>query len=316
LVFGPRVDWEIPDKDHAEAAYFNRQGFRTRETIGAKGEDEFRIIALGGSTTEDAWNEAGIHWPLVLERELHAAGHRHVRVLNAGMSAYSSAHSLVQYEFHIVEFDPDLLLVMHNINDLDVTYFAARLGEPIDSNYAAKYSQRGFTGDVDDDDVVISRLAHSIAAHLAELRAPGPTPLPDYDLREGLRLFHRNLRNLILLARSNGTDVVLLTMPVDRSRDFDPIRLQGTHYGSPPTREQFLADFERFNREARRVADSEQVALVDMAALMPQEPSYFADSVHYTTAGTEAFGKLLAADPAFRSLLPVPRPTGPPNLQR
>ena len=80
LVFGPRIDWQIPDKRRPELAYFNEQGIRVQGEVGPKFPGEFNIFAQGGSTTEDVWNGAGIHWPLVLECELRAAGHEGVRV--------------------------------------------------------------------------------------------------------------------------------------------------------------------------------------------------------------------------------------------
>lgn len=93
LVFGPRVDWRVPNRPPTPYTSFNPQGFRTTDTIGPKRSTEFRIIALGGSTTEDLWNDEGIHWPLVLECRLHQRGRTDVRVLNGAMSAYSSAHT-------------------------------------------------------------------------------------------------------------------------------------------------------------------------------------------------------------------------------
>jgi len=120
LVFGPRIDWQIPDRTRPELARFNAQGIRMQGELGAKQTGEYRIFALGGSTTENIWNELGIHWPLVLECELRASGHEGVRVYNTAMSAYTTAHSLVRLQFDVMDYEPDMVIVMHNINDLSV----------------------------------------------------------------------------------------------------------------------------------------------------------------------------------------------------
>ena len=91
--------------------------------------DEFRIITLGGSTTEDVWTEDGLHWPLWLERALKTPD-LNARVYNTGMSAYTTAHSLVRLEFDVLDYQPDLVIVMHNVNDLVVNYYSAVLKQP------------------------------------------------------------------------------------------------------------------------------------------------------------------------------------------
>lgn len=50
-----------------------------------------------------------------------------MRVYNAAVSAYSTAHSLIRLEFDILQYERDLVIVMHNVNDLTVNYFAPML---------------------------------------------------------------------------------------------------------------------------------------------------------------------------------------------
>ena len=63
------------------------------------------------------------------------------------MAAYATPHTLVRLQLDLLEYDPDLVLVMHAVNDLTVAYDAAHVGSEVDGHYAAKYSQPGFTGE-------------------------------------------------------------------------------------------------------------------------------------------------------------------------
>jgi hypothetical protein len=116
LAFGPRLNEQLEGKQNPQTAFFNHQGFRTHDTLGARPAGQYRIIALGGSTTVDRSNVEGIHWPLIAEQEVQRAGRGDVRIYNAAMSAYSSAHSLVRLEFDILPYQPDMLLIMHRVS--------------------------------------------------------------------------------------------------------------------------------------------------------------------------------------------------------
>ena len=297
LVFGPRMNEQLTGKRHPETSYFNHQGFRTRDTLGPKPPGQFRIIALGGSTTVDRSNDEGIHWPLVVEEQLRAAGRTDVRVYNAAMSAYSSAHSLVRFEFDILQYQPDMILVMHNINDLSVNYYAWQAGRPVDPNYLVKYGSREVTGVVTEDDIALSRVWHSIRARLRDLlRGPQTTPASDYSIDRGRVLFMRNLRNIVALARANGVAVVLLTMPMcSDPAVYERTRGDGGEPSLYPGFARFRADFDSYNQAIREVGAEQRVPVIDLHREVAADTAYYLDVVHHTAAGVRAVGRAAAA---------------------
>ena len=294
LVFGPRLNWQIPNKKFPQYAYFNSQGFRTMDPVKKKLKGEYLVITLGGSTTEDLWNEAGIHWPLILEQELHRRGYTSVRVLNTAMSAYTTAHSLIRYEFDVVEYEPDMIIVMHNINDLLINYSAARENKAVDPHYKVLYGTKPYTGEIGDEDVVFFRVVHSVASRLKHWRDAYTKPtIPDSDINRGRMFFKRNLANLVRLARANGTAPVLLTMPVAKSRRiFDETVKQNRPY---PRHERFLEDFSSYNEAIREIGREQGVTVIDMSTSLGDNEDYFVDIVHYSTEGSKAFGTALSA---------------------
>lgn len=319
LVFGPRIGWQIPDKAIPELARFDQHGFRTMEPLDAGLEGEIRILAMGGSTTEDAWNEAGIHWPLVAQCLLRREGHP-VRILNGAMSAYSTAHTLVRLQFTALErARPDMVLVLHNINDLTVTYRAAVRGLEVDPAYLVKYRAKGYTGEVDASDVVLLRTARAITNRFA---SPSPPLLPpqawEYDLQPGLRYFQRNLGLISDLVRGQGGEVVFLTMPRSSDPEYHRASVAGALPGRAgvgvlPALPVFLSDFDRFNEGIRDVAAREGVTVLDLARGVPDRRELFVDPVHYTTEGSLRVGEVVARDlaPLLPPPAPAPVPPGP-----
>ena len=305
LVFGPRIDWQIANTPNPDAAYFNKQALRTKEIVGPKSPSEFRIIAIGGSTTEDVGNEEGLHWPLWVERELHRAGFGQVRVYNTGMAAYSSAHTLIRLAFDVLDYEPDMVLVMDNINDLTVNYHAALAGTPVDAHYLVKFGQKLYTFDLDEDDVIVSRLLQSIRSRLAgtdERTVPA-----DYDISRGLGFFKRNLANTDALVANAGARTVLLTMPAcDSEEIYKLVEFYGRRQFSDPlpSFENFNRDFGRYNDGIREIAAARGVTMVDMARLFGSDRKYFADFVHYNAAGSQRFGGIVAAQlaPVIREM--------------
>ncbi|MCP4591396.1 MAG: hypothetical protein GY842_11675, partial [bacterium] len=76
-----------------------------------------RVVCLGGSTTFGTGVEPEQAWPTLLEKTLRAEGFD-VEVINAGFPWYATADSVVNYSLLMRYYHPDVVVVMHGINDL------------------------------------------------------------------------------------------------------------------------------------------------------------------------------------------------------
>jgi lysophospholipase L1-like esterase len=95
----------------------NSEGLRAPE-IPPKGADEYRILSLGESTTFGVGVGDGETYSARLEEYLRERfPGREIRVINAGVSAYSSTQSLLWLEHRGLRLRPDLILLYHEIND-------------------------------------------------------------------------------------------------------------------------------------------------------------------------------------------------------
>ncbi len=96
----------------------NSLGLRAR-AIGKKSPGETRILSLGESSTFGVGVDARDTYGAVLERELNrdTDPRKFTRVINAGVSVYSSFQSLKYLELRGHRLEPDWILFYHELND-------------------------------------------------------------------------------------------------------------------------------------------------------------------------------------------------------
>ncbi len=80
-----------------------------------------RIVCLGGSTTAHNWKVKPPQWgyPWFLEQELKKVfATDDIEVINFGTPMYCSEHSLIVWLTAARDYHPDIVIIMHAINDL------------------------------------------------------------------------------------------------------------------------------------------------------------------------------------------------------
>lgn len=264
----------------------NALGLRGAEWSLEKTPGVLRIAALGGSTTEGAW-------PLALAAELEQRTKRRFEVLNAGLSGWTSAESLVNWFLNVQDYAPDLVVLHHAVNDVaprlrrghrsDYSHYR-HPWQPPRSNalqrlllrasdvYAALWLRRGIPD-------VGALTTWPVLDPLDPERGPLPYP-------EGALTFRRNLRTIGRHARSLGAEVVLMTMPG---------RPPGE--GDTPHDRLLRRGLLEHNEILRALAAEEGWMLVDLEAAYAADPSttpWFLDLVHQAVEGRRHEAVLLA----------------------
>lgn len=274
-------DYPPPMVESDGRLYFRH---RVGPTSWEKPEDTLRIIAVGGSTTIclGAYRDAGIDYPMELERRLaREFPDFNVEVLNAGADAYSTAHSLVNIQFRLVELDPDVILLMENINDSSVNYFLDGATPDYSNKYLQSYflnprlqGTLSFTGLLTQ-----SRFLSKFGLPQMLANKPGAIHLEN-DYRYGLHLFSRNLANIAAVCSLSNIELVLMSQPSSLKPD------------PSVSEEAFLA----YNDEMEKVATKEGIQFIDMYSLMGHDDRYFIDKVHYTPEGVERFAQIACSE--------------------
>ena len=97
----------------------NAQGFRNRKDFAyEKPADTVRVLSLGDSQTQGYEVRQDFTYSSIVERYLNARGYQ-VEVLNAGVSGFSTAEELLFLENEGFKYQPDVVIVGFNANDLE-----------------------------------------------------------------------------------------------------------------------------------------------------------------------------------------------------
>ncbi len=298
----------------------NSLGFKGEEIVLPKPETEFRIVALGGSTTYTTHvADYRLSYPALLEKELAARGYDHVKVINAGAGGYSSWETLVNFSFRVLDLDPDMIIIYHAVNDN--TY---RLVWPPEAYRGDNIGSKGFQQTMFMPSILeystvfrILMINLGLAASHNALDKVFPKTFYSQQLRtqiargtypEGIFreisaekiiktnypvYFIRNLKNIIAMAKQHNIQVLLATFA------------HSPEANNLPGFEQFFWTFKEMNGIIKTIATENEVALFDFASKFPTDAAYFAgDPIHVNEKGVWLKAKLFADYITEEKLIP------------
>jgi len=223
--------------------YINSSGIRGDEF---SDDQVYRILALGGSTTECFYLDTDEAWPYLLQELLSEKLNRRIWVGNVGRSGHNSRHHMVQVEKLLEQYpELDAVMILVGVNDFhqhlatDIYYRPLPPFESLSTNLYHALLRRAFGVHPPQLDfalpfykqtVLWGRLRHikyllmnqvyrmdeggTIYIEWREYRknATGIRErLPDLTPR--LDEYARNLRAIIRLAKERGARVIFLTQP-------------------------------------------------------------------------------------------------------
>lgn len=244
-----------------------------------------RILTLGGSTT--AWKgSTGRGWTDMLSEQLSANLYgRPVELINGATEWYTTAHSLIHYQFNLDNIEADIIIIMHAINDLltnaDFSYYSS-------GAFRADYGH--FHGPLQR---ILYRRDEPLEVLHDFLQAAWyhhPRTIIETEQFPGKDAYRRNMERLIAHAVRRGSLVVLLTQPfLYRSslseEEFQYLYMVRREAIGPHKQwslETALAGMEQYNEEVRKMASEGSVQIFDLETSVPKTLEFFQDDVHYT----------------------------------
>jgi hypothetical protein len=309
---------------------FNAQGIRGEEF---SDEQRYRVLAIGGSTTECFYQDQQRTWPALLESHMHRVSpDLKAWAGNLGKCGFNTRHHVVQMKYQVPQLPRiDTMVFLVGCND-----FAARLinGDAYDPDYlTTSYGEQhqirrtfafyplGFGGLRDPKDTAWWRLIQSTKAvpplslglddygntltRMRERRR-NATELLDQlpDMKPALDEYARNLRTMIDLGTKLSARMIFLTQPSLWRPDLtnaEKALLWGGGAGDLESHERgvyYSVDalrkgIELYNRTLIEVCAQRGVECIDLAAQMPKDPTVFFDDVHFTDRGSRMVADIL-----------------------
>lgn len=341
--FLPLIDvvYVPPEKDLREADGLVKKEYRVRTD--AHGfilpyhhydRPDLTLVFLGGSTTVCMFMAEEERFPWLVGNFLEQHTGKKVTSYNGGVGGNNSLHSLNVLLNKVIPLKPDMVIMMHNINDLvalmyDQTYWSKNPSRaPIVDFYFYK-NLRGFKALATmARDLYIPNL--HVATRLLSKKIFGKAKDPDDEFAHvrGKKLelnkaqlldeFTMNLQTFINICRARRITPVLMTQ-FNRYRENPDEKIRMAMGGFEaeakiPFRE-FKDIYDRFNEAIRETGRRNNVLVIDLARLIPQEKEFMYDVVHLTTAGSRLAAHLISEhlQPAAAHACGTPR-LGPPPL--
>jgi lysophospholipase L1-like esterase len=284
-----------------------------------------RVVCLGGSTTWGHRLPVEDTWPAILEETLTEDGYD-IEIINAARPWYTTAHSLVNYCLQMRRYDPDLVIIMHGINDLERSF--PQPGEAgLEWDYGSyqgpmrhvleTYEQRqGRTGRRSAGFLEASAIYRLIRDQTAldrkfygDLRRREESDEASgvdvgIDAFPTLDLFRSNLEYLIHLCLDDGCRVLLITQPhvyggsdltaVDAVPEVTRKHFLVTADGQPISRAGVRLGMRAIRDATLEVAADSAIPTVDVERVIGAQPGYFMDDLHLNAEGNREIAAAIA----------------------
>jgi hypothetical protein len=275
---------------------------------------DLSLIFLGGSTVACIYVEEENRFPYLVGNLLSQKTGKKITSINSGVGGNNSLHSLDILLNKIIPVRPDVVVMMHNINDLvtlmyDRTYWSNNPTRSAIVNFSFYKNLTGLKA--------LSTLARDMyipnlhaASRILSKKIFGKKVKDQDDEFASIRgkkltvdeaailaEFKMNLNTFINICRARQITPVLMTQ-FNRYKDHpDPKvikAMQGFESDSKIPMGEFMKLYARFNDAIREVGKANGVLVIDLAALIPQEKEYMYDVVHLNTRGSQLAAQVIS----------------------
>ncbi len=301
-------------------------------SLGIRGDEwsadrsgEYRIMAIGGSTTECNYIDQDNTWPALLQDGLpRTADQRRVWVGNLGKSGYNSRDHL-GYMRHVVDqHDIDAVLILLGGNDMIHRLMADDQYDPHFVQNEQEYtdwlnerfwkvplSMRIYTGPLykrtalyqvakeiqikhfPSDKAHIQDSAGKWLIKLRLMRQQAPPAAQTPPLDTALDEFEQNVREMIQLARSRNLRIVFLTQPTIWKEQMPPNEQKMLWWGSRRRDKAFYTTatlahaMDLYNQRLIDTCADTDTECFDLANRVPRSLDVFYDDIHFNDPGSK-----------------------------
>ncbi len=270
-----KKNWEKP----GDILSTNNFGFRDDDVSVPKPPDMFRIVCVGGSTTEEG-NSNDATYPNIMERKLAKRfDEGRVDVVNAGLCAMNTYNMRRRWDDYLA-MQPDLVLFYGGVNDITHVHFKRWLAMPGTMKRLARHS-------------------FFLTRHF------GYSLLPDEAV---LRQFmddttFRNLRAMLIPLRERGIGLALCSFAYPtlswtgfRARSYYDVNLREVWEGGGYINfRTYCRIIDLYNEMVREFCREEGLTYVPVAENFVAGPDHFFDVCHMTPLGLELKTNIIGA---------------------
>ena len=290
----------------------NSIGFRGNELPDEGLSDYLSIIVIGGSTTECYYLSDGNDWPSRLQK-LISVDFNNVWLNNAGLDGHSSFGHYVLIQDFISKIKPKIAIFLVGLNDVGrdetqsehtASFFKGRL---LINSFEGLVKSLSAYSEIANIGLNAYKYFHAKSLGLphqdVDLYNHAKTSYPEIGhqkiINEHLNKFvpkyRERLHKLVVEAKKNNINPVLVTQPALYGESIDPVTgidlaSVNINGNSGYTKWKLL---ELYNDIVRQVCIEESILLIDLAREMNKSSEYFYDFHHFTNSGAEQVASII-----------------------
>lgn len=303
-------------------------------SVGIRGEEfylasnqEYKILTIGGSTTECLYLDQTETWPYLLEEYLNkTADDREVWVGNVGKSGMNTRDHIMHVKYLLSEYPKiDTIIILVGINDFGLRY---RMGNQYDpnflnnseaekkqitrafavkpENYLPFYKRTGsyrfartfyhclhYRGTVQDRAGEWYLTVREERKNAKEILESPP------DLSSALEEYFRNINTIIDLANNRSIRLIFLTQPTlyrsgltESEKDllWGGNCGNGSYYSVQALNNAMV----RYNEKLLEACSNRGIECIDLASQLPQDTTVFYDDCHFNENGARLVATIIA----------------------
>jgi hypothetical protein len=275
---------------------------------------DLTLVFLGGSTVACIYVDEDQRFPYLAGQLLEQKTGKNITSINSGVGGNNSLHSIDVLLNKIIPIKPDVVVMMHNINDLvaliyDRTYWSKN---PTRKPIVNFYFYKNLTGLK-----ALSTLARDMyipnlhaATRILSRKIFGKKVKESEDefaYIRGKKLtvdkaaildeFKMNLQTFSEICRARRITPVLMTQFNRYKTNPDPkvmAAMRGFESDSGIPVNEFIDLYAKFNEAIREVGKQNGVQVIDLANLIPQDSQYIYDVVHLNTKGSQLAAQIIS----------------------
>jgi lysophospholipase L1-like esterase len=279
-------------------------------------DPDLTLCFMGGSTTECRYVEEENRFPYLTGRLLEQATKLKVNSYNAGRGGINSFHTLNLLLNKVIPLQPDIVVVMHNVNDLTILLY--------EKTYWSNNPTKSPIGDfrpsisniltlmrdlwIPNLHLQFKNLTHEVKEYCRYRLGLGPSPEDEFKHIRGVQVkidkpfllqeITMNLTSIIQLCRTRNIIPVLMTQESRFKEQPDPaimvlmqqVEAQGISY------KDYKEIFDQINQTIRDIGKKHGVRVIDLAQKIPQEKEFIYDIVHFNDNGSRLAAQIISEE--------------------
>lgn len=238
---------------------------------------QIQIFFLGGSTTECENVDEEYRFPYLTGRILEQKLKLKINSDNGAKSGNNSIHSINIIINKLLPLNPDVIVLMHNINDLSALFFEGSYWNNNPTISTISCANKNIDRNLKNDQWKYSSWYNKLLANKIEQD-------------KIIKLFEENLKIFIAISRSKNITPVLMTQAnrIENDPNFK------TERNNKELDQLYQNLYIKFNNSIRKIALEQNILLIDLAKQIPGDKKYIYDVVHFNKEGSVLAGKLIA----------------------